>query len=207
MRSPEASGGHVTRPTWALRTSFAFAVACALALGGCGIAAQQAPQAIERADVPYGLLGRGPHPPASLPRYGVVRVTLWLEGSGGQLDPVPSYVPWPLTVGALLNALSQGPDERQSDQGLVSPASAVGPLTSGRPSQGVVPVYLPQSFENLGGNDQLIAVAQVVFTLTQLPGVRGVVFWLAGQRARVPDAAGKLIAGPLTRADYQALTR
>jgi spore germination protein GerM len=141
-----------------------------------------------------------------VPRFGVVRVTLWLEGSGGQLDPVQAHVPWPLTAGALLNALSEGPTERQSDQGLVSPASAVGPLTSGRPDHGVVPVYLPQSFENLDGNDQLIAVAQVVFTITQLPGIKGVVFWLAGQRARVPDAAGELIGGPLTRADYKALT-
>lgn len=179
----------------------------AASLAGCGIAPQSSPQAIERAGVPYDLLGHRPHPHASVPAAGALRVTIWLEGADDQLDPVPAYVPWPVTIGSLLNALSQAPTERQAEQGLVSPASAVGPLTSGRPAGGVVPVYLPQSFENLGGNDQLVAVAQIVFTLTGLQGVSGVTFWLAGRRAHVPDAAGKLLSGPLTRADYLPLTR
>ena len=188
------------------RTSWAVVlVVAALALGGCGLGAQRSPVALDRRSIPYGLLGRRPHKQTSIPKFESTRVTLWLEGGNQKLVPVRAYIAWPATIGGLLNALVQGPTETQSQRGLVSPASAVGPLSSGTPRHGIVPVDLPASFENLGGSDQLLAAAQIVYTLTGFPGVKGIVFKVVGQRANVPNARGKLVAGPLTRAAYSSL--
>ena len=183
------------------------ATVAAGSLAGCGVGGQGSPRALGRDSVPYGLLARRAHPQGSVPRFGSVRVTLWLEGANEQLSPVNAYVAWPATIGSLLNALAQGPTERQSEQGLVSPASSFGPFSSRSMQRGVVPVELPASFENLGGGDQLIAAAQIVYTVTGFPGVHGVTFSLAGRRAHVPNAVGKLLAGPLTRKDYSSLAR
>lgn len=187
-------------------TGLAVVAAAAATLAGCGVGAQGSPQALGRDSVPYGLLNSHSRTKDTVPAFGSVKVTLWLEGGDEQLSPVQAFVAWPETIGGLLNALAQGPTQQQSEQGLVSPASSFGPLSSGRTQHGVVPVELPASFENLGGGDQLIAAAQIVYTLTGFSGVSGVTFSLAGQRARVPNAVGKLLAGPLTRADYSALT-
>jgi spore germination protein GerM len=71
--------------------------------------------------------------------------------------------------------------------------------------KGVVSVNLPLSFENLGGQDQTVAAAQIVFTVTTFSGVQGVRFLVAGQAARVPNGNGGLTPGPSTRKDYSAL--
>ena len=180
----------------------------AAGLAGCGVEAQSSPEALDAKSIPYDLLRHQAPTEPSAPRNGVTAsVTLWLEGSNQHLVPVLADVPWPSTIGALLNALAEGPTEQESERGLLSPASSVGPLTSGHVRRGVVPVDLPASFENLGGSDQLIAVAQIVYTLTAFPGVKGVSILVAGQRAQVPNANGKLVAGGLTRSDYSALVR
>jgi Sporulation and spore germination len=183
------------------------ALATSAGLAGCGVGAEPSPHALNAASVPDGLLRHHPKLPSPSEHAGATsRVTVWLEGGNQHLVPVHTNVPWPSTVGALLNALAKTPTERQSDEGLVSPASSVGPLTSEPPQHGVVEVDLPVSFENLGGGDQLIAVAQIVFTLTAFPGVKGVSFLVGGRRVQVPNASGKLEAGGLTRRDYSALT-
>lgn len=196
-------------PSAGSRIALALAVAAGAAatLAGCGVGAQSSPKALGRRSVPYGLLLRRGQRRDNVPRFESTRVTLWLEGANERLSPVPAYIAWPETVGGLLNALAQGPTQRQSDDGFASPASSFGPLSSGPLRDGIVAVELPASFENLGGGDQLIAAAQIVYTLTGFPGVKGVTFSLAGQRAHVPNAAGKLLAGPLTRRDYSSLAR
>jgi spore germination protein GerM len=193
-------------PRWQLALA-AGAVLAGCTLAGCGVGAQGSPEALDAKSVPYGLLG--PSVPTSRPATALdsARVTVWLEGSDDQLVPVPAYVPWPATIGGLLNALAQGPTSGQSERGFVSPASSVGPLSSGPLRDGVVPVELPASFENLGGPDQVMAAAQIVYTLTGYLGVRGVVFGVGGQRVQVPDQDGRLLSGPLTRKDYSSLPR
>jgi spore germination protein GerM len=108
-------------------------------------------------------------------------------------------------MAAALSQLAMGPTASESSHGLVSPASSVGPLSVGREHDSVVPVNLPVSFENLGGMDQTVAAAQIVFTVTTFPGVKGVRFLIGGQAAEVPNSDGSLTPGPSTRADYSAL--
>jgi spore germination protein GerM len=53
------------------------------------------------------------------------------------------------------------------------------------------------------GPDQSLAIAQVVFTATQQPGVTGVRFEIDGKPIDVPTAAGVQVPGPVNRASYQ----
>jgi Sporulation and spore germination len=180
--------------------------AASAGLAGCGLGAQSGPQALNPKTVPYGLLGPGTSPSTSVPHLVSARVTMYLEGSNEQLVPVHREVGWPATIAAILGQLAAGPTAHESDRGLVSPASAVGPFAVGRLRGGVVSVDLPLSFENLDGQDQTVAAAQIVFTVTTFSGVTGVRFLVAGQPAQVPNGNGSLTAGPSTRTDYLALT-
>jgi hypothetical protein len=174
-------------------------------LAGCGLGAQSDPQALNPKSVPYGLLGPAKSPSTSVPNLVSARVTMFLEGSNERLVPVHRQVVWPATIPAILGQLAAGPTARESDRGLVSPASAVGPFGVGAVRRGVVSVDLPVSFENLGGQDQTVAAAQIVFTVTTFTGVTGVRWLVAGQTAQVPNGNGSLTAGPSTRKDYLAL--
>jgi spore germination protein GerM len=182
------------------------AVAGSLALTGCGLGAQSAPEPLgPPRTTPHQLVGRTSQPDKPVPGIVPALVTIFLEGRHEHLVPVRSEVPWPATMAALLGQLAAGPTAIESRRGLVSPASSVGPFGVGRVHDGVVPVDLPVSFENLGGEDQTMAVAQIVFTVTTFPGVKGVRFLIGGQAAHVPNGNGSLTAGPSTRKDYAGL--
>lgn len=176
----------------------------AAALSGCGIAAQSAPQPLDLKSEPAGLTGAN-SPPRTVVPWLDVPVTVYLAGRDDHLEAVKRDVAAPATLVSVLDQLAFGPTERQSQRGLVSPASSVGPVKVGPLRKGIVEVDLPKSFENLDGQDQTVAAAQVVFTATAVPGVRGVLFRLGGQPAQVPDENGHITSGPSVRKDYADL--
>ncbi len=179
------------------------ALVMAGALAGCDVGPQSAPQALNARQVPYAL-----HPPSHRspvpvePGLREALVTVYMEGRNDRLVAVVRRVAYPVTLEELLGALANGPSAVESNQGMVSPASSVGPLGVGLPRDGVVPVYLPASFASLGGQDQVVAAAQIVYTVTGVRGVRGALVYVGGVVAQVPKADGNLANGPLTRSDY-----
>jgi spore germination protein GerM len=179
-------------------------VAVGAGLAGCGVGAQSAPQPLSTKGIPYGALGSTSSPSTSVPALPSARVTIYMEGGNGRLVPVHRDVRWPATISAILGQLAAGPTGGESSRGLVSPASSVGPFGVGRVRDGVVLVDLPVSFESLGGQDQQVAAAQIVFTVTTFTGVKGVKFLVGGQVAQVPTGDGSLTRGPSTRRDYSA---
>lgn len=70
---------------------------------------------------------------------------------------------------------------------------------------GIARVDLRLDISSLGGDDQLLAVAQIVCTLTGRPGVGQVSFTLEGTHVDVPRGDGSLVADPLSRDDYSSL--
>ena len=86
-----------------------------------------------------------------------------------------------------------------------SPLSTVGPIFFRSLLNGTATVDLPSDFTNLGGQDQILAVAQLVYTATAFPGVDHATLHVNGQLTRVPTANGSLSSGPLGRADYSTL--
>ena len=171
-------------------------------LAGCGLGAQSAPQALATPDASHQLRNSVSHPSTSVAELPHARVTIFLEGSNKRLTRVHREVASPATLQEIMDQLVAGPRLSESDRGLVSPASSVGPLSVGHTQDGVVTLDLPVSFENLSGQDETAAAAQIVFTATTFTGIGGVRFLVGGQPAQVPNGNGSLSPGPSTRKDY-----
>jgi spore germination protein GerM len=70
---------------------------------------------------------------------------------------------------------------------------------------GVATVDLGGNFGQLAGAGQVLAVAQIVFTVTELAGIHAVAFTLDGQAIAVPAANGAQVDTPVTRSQYASL--
>jgi len=57
----------------------------------------------------------------------------------------------------------------------------------------------------IGGQEQILALAQVVLTATSVAGVADVRFTLEDQPVDIPRGDGTLSSGPLTTRDYASL--
>ena len=108
-------------------------------------------------------------------------------------------------VGSSLEVLLEGPTEVELAGGLRTAIAPGTRLRSARVEGGTALIDLTSSFVEVGGQEQILAVAQFVFTATAVPGVNEVRFALAGQGVEVPRADGTLTPGPLTRADFVSL--
>ncbi len=86
--------------------------------------------------------------------------------------------------------------------------TAVGPplIALGvRVNAGVAQVDLDPGVATLGGANQLLAIAQIVCTVTARPGIGQVAFTIAASPVDVPRGDGSLTANPVSRDDYASL--
>jgi spore germination protein GerM len=115
-------------------------------------------------------------------------------------------VPSPATASEALGLLLSGPTVPEAAFGVRSAIPAGTSLLGVHLAKGGKAVVdLSTDFAQTGGADQILAIAQVVYTLTSLPDVVGVSFELAGQPVDVPTADGTLVSGPVGSQDFSAL--
>ncbi|MGH9047668.1 MAG: GerMN domain-containing protein [Acidimicrobiales bacterium] len=170
-------------------------------LAGCSVGAQGSAQLIAPKDVPFGLLKATPN--TAVPTTGTILVTVFFEAAD-HLATVNRAVPAPGTLRAILKALGRGPSSAEAAS-LVSPISTATPLSLKSVSGGTAVVDVGKSFSALSGKDQIIAAAQLVYTLTTFPGIVRVAIRVGGQEVQMPTVTGRLRSGPLDRADYASL--
>lgn len=174
-----------------------------VAVAGCGVSAEKAPTVANDESVPFGLLSPNAPtlvPPATAPTS--EPVTLYFI-SGDRLVAVERRLDPPVSLTAVVAALAEPP----LDQGAVL-RSATGPpfgVAQTKLSAGVVQVDLLPSVASLGGDAQLLAIAQLVCTLTGRPGIGQVGFTLAGAPVDVPRGDGTLTSSAVSRDDYASL--
>lgn len=104
-----------------------------------------------------------------------------------------------------LQVLLAGPTEAELGAGIRTAISPQTGLRSARLDGDTALVDLSAAFVEVGGQEQILAVAQVVLTATAVPGVRRVRFLLEGQAVEIPRADGTLSSESLGPADYQGL--
>jgi spore germination protein GerM len=131
----------------------------------------------------------------------IVTVYLVLDN---QLVPVEVRRPRPVSLADALTVLAKGADLPEAPAGTRSP---IRPdlITGVSAARGVATIDLAPPFSDLLGQDQVLAVAQLVLTVTGRPGIGQVTFRLGGKAADVPRADGSVKKGNVTRDDYQAL--
>jgi spore germination protein GerM len=183
---------------------FLFLVVTGLALCGCSIGAQQSAHIIDPKIVPSGLDASASTSPPVTSDVPTENVTLYLE-LGHDLVAVDRAAPAPVTLRSVLRVLTRSPTRSEQAKGMLNPLSTAQPIILRSFTNDTAVVDLPSNFTDLGGQDQIVAAAQLVYTVTAFPGVDQVSVLVNGESASVPTASGSLSEGPLVRADYVAL--
>jgi spore germination protein GerM len=180
--------------------SAAAALALALAITGCGVETEERAR---RVNPPSGVAHAWATPTPPDAATGSVPERLYLVRGGG-LVAVTRHVAAEPTAERLVGDLLAGPTPDERGDGVTSalrPTDVSGVQVSG----GRATVELAEMLDGSGRTDQVLAYAQLVCTLTALPGVTSVAFTHAGQPMGVPRADGSLSQAPATAADYAGL--
>lgn len=170
-------------------------------LAGCGVPSDPSPRSIPAKEVPFGLLGTTTTTSSTRPAP-TTRAVVYLVDRD-RLAPVRREVPAPTTPAAVLAALAAGPTPPEAAGGLRS--ALVTGAALAQVSAGTATVRLDREFVAADVREQVLALAQLVYTITELPGIGGVRFTLDDRPAEVPTAQGPSKTGAATRADFAAI--
>ncbi len=179
------------------------ALAAALALGACGIPTGAA-RPIPRSDVPFRLLDPGstPSTTAGPPAVGVAEPVYLVAPDQQHLVALERDVPVPATLTEIVGALLEGPTSAEQADGITTFVSGNRTQVSTTLAGSVATLDFAVNPVQVVGPDQVLAVAQIVYTVTQQPGITQVLFQIAGQPVEVPVASGAQVPGPVNRFDY-----
>ena len=184
----------------------AASLAMALAAVSCGIPSATGPTPIAKGDLPSHLLH--PATPATVgstvpPVVGVPE-PIFLVAPTQHVIAVSRPVTSPPTMSEIMGALLEGPNPSETSAGLQSFLTGTKTQVSATVAGAVATVNFTTNPVQVGvlGPNQTLAIAQVVFTATEQPGVTGVVFQIAGQAIAVPTANGAQVTGPVDRTMY-----
>jgi spore germination protein GerM len=188
------------------RTVAAMAAVVALGLAGCGIPPDDSATLAAPSSVPFDLLGQTPSATATtLPFAQTERATLFLV-QGERLAAVQRELPAPVSVESVLEALVAGPTSTEVQLGLrTALLTTPGLVRSGGVSGGIATIDLGQPFTEIAGRDQIVALAQIVSTVTGLPGVGRVRFTLDGNPVGILRGDGAVTTETVSRDDYATL--
>jgi spore germination protein GerM len=132
-----------------------------------------------------------------------VGMTVYLVRAG-RLAPVPRRTA-ERSPDAALAALQSGPTAAESEHGLRSALVPGTSLSVVRRSGDLIVIDLSRELAEAEPDEQVLAVAQVVWTATSAGGVERVSFTLQGRPIDAPGADGTLRAVPLRREDFASL--
>lgn len=160
-------------------------------LGACGVPADRAPRGLSAGDVPYELLEEAPPTTAApaVPSVPTAPVNVYFV-RGERMYPVVRQVNAPPSVAKALTAMLFGPVEDEAAAGVRSAISPTAAIQARALDPATVLVDLSSEFAQGSVGEQVIGLAQVVWTATDIPGVTGVRFTLNGQPIQVPTPTG-----------------
>jgi spore germination protein GerM len=188
----------------------ALALVAALA-AGCGVSANDEPHEIAASDLPPDLMASTTTPtvassvsPTNAP---VTVYYLVLQDGITKLRGVTRDVADASRARDRLAALLAPPSAEEQAAGLLTsiPADTVLLDSELVEADDELVVDLSRSLFDVQGEELRNAFAQLVWTVTELEGVRRVRFLVDGEEFRAPDAAGIEQPGAVTRLDYSAL--
>ena len=171
--------------------SLAIATLLVALLAACGVEADDGPRALARDEVPYGLLEEAP-PTTGAPRPPTVPtepVSVYFV-SGERMYKVLRQVNAPPSVPKALTALLFGPLEDEASGGVRSAIDPTATIQARSLDPATYLVDLSSEFAKGSVSEQILALGQIVWTATELPGVTGVRFTLDGVPIQVPTPTG-----------------
>lgn len=177
-------------------------VAVAIAAGAaCGVRSDAGPRALPADEVPFGLLDEASsttNTAAPTPAVPTAPVLVYFV-NGGRMFAVVRQVNAPPTVPKSLTALVFGPQEDEVAAGLRSAINPTATVQARAVDPATVLVDLSPEFVQGPTSEQVLGLAQIVYTATGVAGVTGVRFTLNGAPVEVPTPSGSLTAQPIGR--------
>ncbi len=169
-------------------------------IAGCGFPTQGSSTPIGQDDQSQAMTSD-----AAGDRPAVESITVWFIRND-VLVPVTRQVSSPADAAAVLVAATAGVTPAEGSRGLrtaiPNPAMVVGAKLSG----GTATVRLATEFLDIPAGDQVLALGQIVYTLTDLRGVGRVRFEIDGDPVVVPLPAGESSEDSVSRDDFSSLT-
>ena len=186
-----------------LRLLLALLAVFGLAAAGCGVPTDRTARDLPESDVPFGLLAaEAPTTTTSTAPSRPEPVTVFLIGRDGRLVGVGRQVTSPLSVEKVVAELLKGPTSEERRKGLRTGLAPETLVLSTSISDNIANIDLGGPVAT--GTQQLVALAQIVYSATELEGVNGVRFTYQGTRANVLTEQGST-AFPVGRAQYPSL--
>lgn len=174
-------------------------------LAGCGIATQRQPQAISTRNVPFGLLSPTPSSSGTVaPQHTVVEI--WVVRHG-RLLPLHIRAPLPGRPDQAMRVLLGGLPSADVSRGLGSAIPDGTRLLSFDLVGSVARIDLSPQFAQARSRDQILAVAQLVYTATYGGEATAVSFSIADKPIEVPELDGSLTGRPVSRLTYSSLVQ
>jgi germination protein M len=141
----------------------------------------------------------------------IVRAYFFLAGPQGSAGIVPVLREIPATTGvakAAMTALLAGPNGKEgAATPRISTTIPAGTQLLGLSiNNSVATVDLSREFESGGGSASVLGrLGQVVYTLTQFPSVKSVLFEVEGREVHAFGGEGAVLDGPVGRSDYDSV--
>lgn len=184
--------------------AIALLLTTAALVAGCGVRGDGAPRALSPDVVPQELL----EPSTSVaqpdqPDSGA-NATVYLVDNKEHLRAATRMLDSPVLIVNVLDSLLQGATDEEAEEGLRSEVPA-GTKVNGidRLDEDVIAVDLSEEFADTTADGELLAQAQIVYTVSQLANVRGVLFLVDGRPREGADDQAKLTSSPLTVEDFE----
>ncbi len=184
------------------RTTIAVLVACASALMACGVPTSERVESIPADQLPQGL--RPTDSTIEATPVDQEPIDIWLVrddllvASRHRVDP-------PVDPQRALDELLRGPTPAEQNRSLRSAIPDASAVVAATIERGVVTVDLAPAFADIPASDQLLAVGQIVLTLTDLRGVGRVRFVVDEAQIAVPLPSGESSDESVSRDDYLTL--
>jgi len=169
-------------------------------LGACGFPTENSPSPIAAEERPDGLSPTGTDLFAATDE-----VTVWFI-LDELLVSLPREVPDPSTSASVLASLSEGVTAIEIERGLRSAIPDASMLVEAELAGGTATVQLAPEFLEIAPGDQVLALGQVVLTLTDLRGVGRVRFEINGAAVATPLPDGTSTEDSVSREDFRQLT-
>lgn len=179
----------------------AAAVAVALALVGCGVPLEEQAVATPADALPYALQ----NPPTSRVLTAQLNNAVIYLVADDQLVGVQRSVTEPEDLEQLMTELTEPLSDAERTASLrraLSDGDLIGEVSE---NLGLASVELTTSFDRMPLREQILALGQVVFTLTELDEIDRVRFVRNGERLAIPTDNGQLVDTPVSRRNYANL--
>ncbi len=168
----------------------------------CGVSGDDSASKVSNDQVPFGLLHKNS---GASPLDTTGSETLVFFVKNGRLVSAIRGMEPNASPRAVIRELVRGPTKDEVDAGLHSALPEPSAVNRVSVTAGTASVDLARAFATLPSTEQLLALAQLVYTLTARPGIGQVRFTLRGLSTEVPLANGSLVSTSVSRDDYAAV--